>query len=174
MLFRKDHNNCDICNVCSVPESVRHILFECSIAREIWLLFGISIRNQFTVIDVLIGYIKGLKKDSNLFLHILSTEILCYIWKIRNEDKFHGIGRALTESFHGLTLHHICLQVSMTVNIDKHKFLRFIKDENAKMYLHEMENGYKWRQTVGGKWDVDLAMESLGLEDAKVRDPIKD
>lgn len=57
----------------------------------------------------------------------------------------------LLSLFHGLTLHCIFLQVFVTMNIEKHKFLRFIKDGNAKMYLHEMENGYKWRQAVGGK-----------------------
>lgn len=53
--FRKDHNNTDICKMCRVAESIRHIFFECSIAREIWLLFGIFIPQQILVLDVLIG-----------------------------------------------------------------------------------------------------------------------
>lgn len=77
--FKKDHSNSDIWNVCRIPESVRHIFFQCNIAREIWLLFDISIPNQIPILDVLTGYIKGVKKDTNLFWHILSTEILWYI-----------------------------------------------------------------------------------------------
>ncbi|XP_059068737.1 endoglucanase 3-like [Cryptomeria japonica] len=56
------------------------------------------------------------------------------------------------------------------MNVEKNKFFKFIKDGNARMFLHELESGYKWRRTIKGKKDVDLALETLGAEVAKVFD----
>lgn len=59
------------------------------------------------------------------------------------------------------------------MNVEKNKFFRFIKDGNARMFLHKLENGYKWRRAIKGKKDVDLALETLGEEVARVRDPVQ-
>ena len=66
----------DTCTVCIMPDSMRHIFFECSFAREIWWLFGLSLTQHVFTFDIITGYILGLKKDANLFWNILSSYIL--------------------------------------------------------------------------------------------------
>lgn len=62
-------------------------------------MFGFFIPNLMNTMEVISSYIHGLKKDANIFWFILSTNILKYIWKIRNAERFDGQTRALTESF---------------------------------------------------------------------------
>ena len=57
---------CDTCTICNMPESMRHIFFECSFAREIWC-FGLSLTQHVFTFDIITSSIPGLKKDANLF-----------------------------------------------------------------------------------------------------------
>ncbi|XP_057851145.2 uncharacterized protein LOC131061466 [Cryptomeria japonica] len=41
--IRNQHATLDICSICRVPETMRHIFFDCSFAHEGWLMFGICI-----------------------------------------------------------------------------------------------------------------------------------
>ena len=86
---------CDTCTICNMPETLRHIFFDCSFAKDIWWLFGISLSHQVFTFDIITGSIPGLKKDANLFWNILSSCILWFIWKFRNEEKIQGNGRVL-------------------------------------------------------------------------------
>ena len=61
-------------------------------------MFGLPITKNLYTFEIITGSIKGLKKDTNLFWHILSSFILWYIWKFRNDAKFQGNDRSLTGS----------------------------------------------------------------------------
>ncbi|XP_057827373.2 uncharacterized protein LOC131038833 [Cryptomeria japonica] len=63
-------------------------------------------------------------------------------------------------------------QVYVRMIIEKNKFLRFLKERQAKMFVHELENGYKWRQAAKEHKSIDLALESLGIEIGKTKDPV--
>lgn len=105
---RSDYMKEDLYSICKVKDSSRHIFFNCIIDKEIWLMFGFTLPLHSCILDLAIGYIKGLKKDTNLFWNLLFRDILWYLWKIRNLKKFQGQERALTESFRSLTLHFVC------------------------------------------------------------------
>lgn len=78
----------DVCSICKVPDSSRYIFFYCIIAKEIWLMFGFFIPHYVTIKEIITGFIQRIKKEANLLWAIVSTNILWYIWKIRNEDRF--------------------------------------------------------------------------------------
>lgn len=81
---------------------MRHIFLDCIFAKEILLMFGISTTNHVYTFDIITGYIQGVKKDTNLFWHILSSFILWFIWKFRNEAKHQGKDRSLTRFYRKL------------------------------------------------------------------------
>lgn len=56
----------DLCSVCRKPETARHI-FDCIFAREVRLMFGISLTKYVCTLDIISSFIHGLKKDANLF-----------------------------------------------------------------------------------------------------------
>lgn len=102
--IRSQHGGTNTCLVCNKLESMGHIFFDCSFARDIWHLFGISLTEHAYSFNIITGSIIGLKKDPNLFWHILFSYILWFIWKFRNEDSFQGNGRILT-GFHRKLTH---------------------------------------------------------------------
>lgn len=97
--IRKDTSVADYCNLCRLPETGRHILFDYIFAKEIWNMFGISYPMNINILEIITGHIEGLKKDTNLFWNILSSNILWQIWKCRNEERYQNNPRVLTEFF---------------------------------------------------------------------------
>jgi hypothetical protein len=144
--IRNSFSTVDFCNICRVPETGRHILFECTFAKEIWLMFGISIPTSFTIFEVITGFICNAKNDVNIFWNILSANILWQIWKCRNEERFQNKPRLLTESFQSLTYFKIFSQVQITMRTNKSKFKRLLKDGYATFFANELKDGHIWRQ----------------------------
>jgi hypothetical protein len=97
--IKRDLSNSDFCNLCRVPETGRHVLLDCIFAKEIWRMFGIVYPIDVNILDIITGHINGLPKDTNLFWNILSSNILWQIWKCRNEERYQGKPRYLTEVF---------------------------------------------------------------------------
>ena len=107
--IRRDNQHSDICRICKLPDSSRHILFDCLFAKGIWNLFGICYPISVSIIDIITGHINGLSKDANYFWNMLSSNILWQIWKHRNEEKYQVKLRVLTEFFRKLTFFKIFL-----------------------------------------------------------------
>ncbi|XP_059074592.1 uncharacterized protein LOC131064526 [Cryptomeria japonica] len=173
--FNSDSDSCnDLCNLCRLPETGRHILFYCLLAKEIWSMFGIIYPINVSILDIITGYIPGLPKDSNLFWNMLSSNILWQIWKCRNEEKYQGKPRALTEFFRKLTHFKIFLQVHVTMMVENKKLKRFLQCGHASFYFHELKNGYLWRRTLDDLHAFDAACEKLKKDIRKNANPRMD
>ena len=127
-------------------------------------MFGFSITKNVYIIDIIIGFIHGLKKDSNLFWHILSSFILWFIWKCRNEAKFQGIGRGLTRFYRKLIHFKIASEVCCIMNLERDKLLRFLKNGHAEMFIYQMQHGYEQAGLLDDKTAFDIALDSLAEE----------
>ncbi|XP_059064196.1 uncharacterized protein LOC131856424 [Cryptomeria japonica] len=165
------NSDSDLCSICRLPEPGRHILFDCLFAKEIWSMFGVIYPITVSILDMITGYIAGLPKDSNLFWNILSSNILWQIWKCRNEEKYQGKPRALTEFFRKLTYFKIFLQVQVTMMIERKKLERFLKTGHASFYYYELKNGYLWRRTLEDLHAFDQACDKLRKEIRKNANP---
>ena len=146
--IKRDFQSSDICSICKMPDSGRHILFDCLFAKELWRLFGIVYPINVNIIQIVTGYIKGISKDANFFWNILSSNILWQIWKCRNEEKYQGKPRVLTECYRKLTYFKIFLQIQTTMMFEKEKLRRLLKDGQAKFFFYELKYGYQWRRTL--------------------------
>ena len=62
MPIRNSFSNTNMCSICRTPKIGRHIFFECSFAKEVWLMFGISIPASFNILEVITGFISNTKK----------------------------------------------------------------------------------------------------------------
>lgn len=62
-----------------MSESVKHIFFDCLLAKEFWNLFGISMGSNVMISEVVTGSVQSLSKVANLFWSIISLEILWLI-----------------------------------------------------------------------------------------------
>lgn len=113
----------DRCSICRKPETACHIFFDCPFAREVWLLFGIAIIESIFTYDIVTSFIHGPRKDTNLVWQILSSYILWFIWKLRNEEKFQGITRERIEFFKKLTHYKIVVKVCFLMNLERNKLL---------------------------------------------------
>lgn len=120
--INRDNQNSNLCNICRLPDTGRHFFFYCLFAKEIWNLFGFYYPINVNIIEIVTGHINGLSKDANFFWNMLSSYILWQIWKCRNEEKYQGKPRVLTEFFHYLTHFKIFLQVQTTMITEKDKF----------------------------------------------------
>ncbi|XP_059069967.1 uncharacterized protein LOC131859829 [Cryptomeria japonica] len=165
------NSDSDLCSICRLPETGRHILFDCLFAKEIWSMFGVIYPITVSILDMIIGYISGLPKDSNLFWNILSSNILWQIWKCRNEEKYQGKPRALIEFFRKLTYFKIFLQVQVTMMIERKKLERFLKTGHTSFYYYELKNGYLWRRTLEDLHAFDQACDKLRKEIRKNANP---
>ena len=150
--IRRDNPDSNICNICRLPETSRHILFDCLFAKEIWNLFDIYYPINVSIIEIVTGHINGISKDANFFWNMLSSNILWQIWKCRNEEKYQGKPRVLTELFRKLTHFKIFLQVQNTMVIEKDKLSRFLKDGKASFFVQDLKFGYQWRRTMDNLW----------------------
>ncbi|XP_057873664.2 uncharacterized protein LOC131079670 [Cryptomeria japonica] len=144
--IRQDGHTTDICSLCRLPETGRHILFDCIFAKEIWNMFGIFYTLNVNILEIVTGHIDGLKKDANLFWNMLSSNILWQIWKCRNEERYQSNLRVLTEFFQKLTFLKIFLQVHTTMMMEKDKLRRFLKDGHAIVFVYELKHGHEWRR----------------------------
>ena len=72
-------------------------------------MFGIVYPIDVNILDIITGHTNGLPKDTNLFWNILSSNILWQIWKCKNEERYQGKPRDLTEFFRKLTYFKISL-----------------------------------------------------------------
>ena len=140
---------------------MRNIFFDCNFAKEIWLMFGISITKHVYAFEIITNFRQGLKKDANLFWHILSSFILWFIWKFRNEAKFQGIDRSLTGFYRKLTHFKIASEVCCIMNLECDKLLRFLKDGHAEMFIYKMKHGNEWAGIIGDKNAFDKALDNL-------------
>lgn len=82
--IRFDYNKDDLCNICKVKDSIRHIFFDCIISKEFWLIFWLILPIHINILDVVTRFIRGMKKDTNHFWNLLPCKILWYLWRIRN------------------------------------------------------------------------------------------
>lgn len=106
-----------------MPESVKHIFFECHFAKEIWRIFGFNLEFvSLEYIDFVLGYVKGCKRIANVFWSCFSLEVLWLIWKYHNDDIFNSNTRHLTESLRRLIAHSISMHVTIVLKIDLDKF----------------------------------------------------
>ena len=111
-------------------------------------MFGIIYPFNVNIFDIISGHINGLPKDTYHFWNILSSNILWQIWKCRNEERYQGKHRDLTEFFRKLTHFKIFLQVQATMVIEQEKMRRFLHDGHATFYYYEFKHGYQWRRTL--------------------------
>ncbi|XP_059072101.1 uncharacterized protein LOC131872684 [Cryptomeria japonica] len=170
---RNNHDN-NLCKICNLPETSRHIFFDCSFARNIWNLFGIYYPTHVSIIEIVTGYIKGLKADSNIFWNILSSNILWQIWKCRNEEKFQDTPRVLTEFFLKLTSLKISLQVHTTMMMDHKKLRRFLQDGHATFFAFELKNGHEWRRNLDNLQVFEKTLDKVSKEIKRNRNSKKD
>lgn len=140
--IKDNQNDTIICNLCRTFENIMHIFFNCIFAKEVWNMFGVNFNNSFSHFDILNGFIKGVKKDSNLFWAIFSCEILWIIWKFMNEAKFQNRDRMLTESLRRLICYDVDVQVTLVMRFASKKFERFIEEGYVQVYLSELSYGY--------------------------------
>ena len=124
-------------------------------------MFGLSITKHVYNFEIITRCIQGLRKDTNLFWHILSSFILWFIWKFRNEAKYEGNDRNLTGFYKKLTCLKIASQVCYIMNLERDKLLRFLKDGHAKMFIYEMKHGFEWARIIEDKNAFDKALDSL-------------
>ncbi|XP_059067540.1 uncharacterized protein LOC131858343 [Cryptomeria japonica] len=146
--IKRDNQSSNICNNCKLPDTGRHILFDCLFAKEIWRLFGIVYPINVNILQIVTGYINGISKDANVFWNILSSNILWQIWKCRNEEKYQGKPRDLTECFRKLTFIKIFLQIQTTMIMEKEKLRKFLKDGQSTFFLYELKYGYQWHRSL--------------------------
>lgn len=172
--IRNQHATLDICSICRVPETMRHIFFDCSFAREVWLMFGICITRYVYTLDIITGFIDGLRKDTNLFWQVLSSFILWHIWKFRNDSKFQGFTRSLTGFHRNLIYFKIASQVCCVLNLEKRKLLRFLRDGRATMFIYEMQNGYELASVLDNQMAFDEALAKLMQEIQNSKNPSVD
>lgn len=110
--FKSNKNDIDVCSICCIPKFGTHILFDCFSTKEIWKIFCLNFKiwdnDNIRWKSVLFCH-KEMSKDCLKFWNLLSVEILWHIWKARNEEKFKGYRRVLTESHKRLTFLHVIL-----------------------------------------------------------------
>ena len=58
--IKRDFVNSNICNLCRVPETGRHILLDCIFAKEIRKMFGIVYPINVNIFDIIFCHINGL------------------------------------------------------------------------------------------------------------------
>lgn len=120
-------NDVEMCSICRVPDSVRHILFDCLYAQEIWRLFCHRFKVWNTNGKILWKKVlfmnSKINKDCNLLWYWLTNEIMWHVWKVRNENKFIGSKRELTDFHIKLTLLNVAIQVSVHIATSLGKFL---------------------------------------------------
>ena len=114
-------------------------------------MFGIVYPIDVNILDIITGHINGLPKDTNVFWNILSSNILWQIWKCRNEERYQGKPRDLTEVFRKLTYFKISLQVQGTMLIERDKMRRF----------------HQWRRTLDDLQAFEQACIGLNKEISK-------
>ncbi|XP_059064479.1 uncharacterized protein LOC131856642 [Cryptomeria japonica] len=142
------NSDSDLCSLCRLPETGRHILFDCLFAKEIWGMFGIFYPFSASILDIITGHISGIPKVANMFWNMLSSNILWQLWMCRNEEKYQGKPRALTEFSRKLTHFKIFMQVQVSMIMERKKLKRFLKAGQATFYYYELKNGYMWRRTL--------------------------
>ena len=67
LLVKRYHTDSEICSLCRLPKTGRHILFDCTFAKEIWNMFGFIYPINVNILDIVSGHITGVHKDTNLF-----------------------------------------------------------------------------------------------------------
>ncbi|XP_059064555.1 uncharacterized protein LOC131856693 [Cryptomeria japonica] len=162
--IRNYFSETNMCSICRTPEMGRHVFFECSFAKEVWLMFGISIPASFNILEVITGFIFNIKKDVNMFWDILSANILWQIWKCRNEERFQNVPRLLTESFRSLTYFKKISQIQITMMVNKAKFKRLLRDGHATFFTNEVKNGYFWRLYLDNIRNFNLTFDRICKE----------
>ena len=130
-------------------------------------MFGIVYPIDVNILDIITGHINGLPKDTNLFWNILSSNILWQIWKCRNEERYQGKPRDITEFFWKLTYFKISLQVQATMLIERDKMRRFLHDGHAAFFYYELKHGYQWRRTLDDLQAFEHACIGLNREISK-------
>lgn len=113
------------------------------------------------MLDTILGNISGLKKDANFFWNIISSHILWFIWKSRNEDKFQDVGRSLTLFQLKLIRFKIVLQVCCIMKLEKDKLKRFLCDGHAMMFIYEMKHGPEWESIIDDRDAFEEALKWL-------------
>ncbi|XP_059076776.1 uncharacterized protein LOC131876029 [Cryptomeria japonica] len=162
--IRSSFFDVNYCTICRTPKMGNHIFFECSFAKEVWLMFGISIPSNFNFFEVITGFISNAKKDVNMFWDITSSSILWQIWKCKNEERFQNIPRMLTESFRSLTYFKKISQIQITMKINKDKFKRLLKDGHATFFANDIKNGYFWRLHLDNIHDFNQTFSRIRKE----------
>ncbi|XP_057840597.2 uncharacterized protein LOC131050442 [Cryptomeria japonica] len=162
--IRNYFSETNMCSICRTLETGRHIFFECSFAKEVWLMFGISIPASFNILEVITSFIFNIKKDVNMFWDILSANILWQIWKCKKEERFQNVPRLLTESFQSLTYFKKISQIQITMMVNKAKFKRLLRDGHATFFTNEVKNGYFWRLHLDNIRNFNLTFDRICKE----------
>ncbi|XP_059074828.1 uncharacterized protein LOC131874899 [Cryptomeria japonica] len=166
--------NYDSCTFCNKPETCRHIFFECNFAKKVWELCGITYPKYIDIFEIITGYIHGLKNDSNILWFIISANILWQLWKCRNEERFQGAHRSLTELYLKLTLIKISSQVCITMMIEREKLIRFLKMGHSTMFVFEMKDGYDYRNHMNNMVFFNKTVKKLHKEITKNKNATDD
>lgn len=145
--FKSICEDIDICNICKTPELVKHILFDCHYAKKMWKVFCCNVKiwdtnDKLVWKDVLICD-KKMSKNCKFFWILLTTEIMWHNWKARNDEKFKGTRRSLTESAKRLTFLHVALQVSLHIEVLLPKFINLVRDGSRGISKAEGSSGHE-------------------------------
>jgi predicted RNase H-like nuclease len=80
------------CLFCLEPETVQHILFECVVAKQCWLVISnaTGCRLGENIVEKIGKY--WLSDKKHCLTNIISSAVIWSIWKLRNELCFQRIG----------------------------------------------------------------------------------
>lgn len=56
------------------------------------------------------------------------------------------------------------MQVTLTINVERNKLLRFLKDGHTTMFIYEMKDGYEWRRNRDNLSSFEEVLKRLNNE----------
>ena len=109
-----------VCDVCNCVESYEHFFLKCPWAIKVWsTVVGVDGLNMYGSClsrqEILASYVEKFDWKLNDFRIFLTSEVLWFIWRQRNEEIFQGKKRVLAEFNYKLTQFVIMSQVSVTI-----------------------------------------------------------
>ena len=116
-----------------MSEGLKYFVFKCPWAIKVWsTVFGVNGLSLYGSClswqEILAGYVDRFDCKLNNFWIVLTSEVLWFIWRQRNEEIFQGKKQVLAEFNYKLTQFVIMSQVSVTIQIPKERLHSLLKE----------------------------------------------